>query len=145
MKCVELNREGNFDRWDQNWLAELEQIYSRDQDDNFLIYQNDSIKLSVIGLDSYERVPFRVIKNDFNLVCLTGGLAISRCSNGRISLLNFDKGEKITCTLKDSVMVNDFQNIGEDPMIIALLEYKRTFVVDYCPGNILDYNTRAIS
>ncbi|WP_445382029.1 hypothetical protein [Robiginitalea sp. IMCC43444] len=124
MKCVVLNRKGDFDRWDQDLLTELRNVKVNDAtSDDGVIYQDDGLKVSVIGLESYERHPFRVLSNDFNLICLTGGVALSRSSNGQISLLIFEKGENTPIHLNNSGMINDLQNIGESTLVFGLIEF----------------------
>ncbi len=138
MKYVELNKKGNFERWNPNLLTELENEKALEDISEYIVYQNDSVRLSVIGLESYERVPFKKMKYDFDLFCLTGGLAISRSSDGSIYLLNFDKGEAVSFSLTYSTMVNDLQNIGESTMIFALIEHEHAKVTDATPYYILD-------
>ncbi|WP_445384875.1 hypothetical protein ACT6NV_13020 [Robiginitalea sp. IMCC44478] len=138
MKCVELNKKGNFDRWDQDLLTELRDIKVNDDiSDEGLIYQDDGLKVSVIGLESYERYPFRIFSNDFNLICLTGGVALSRSSNGQISLLIFEKGENLPFHVNNTTMINDLQNIGESPLVFGLIEFSLNKETDHYFANII--------
>lgn len=126
MRCIELNREGNFDRWDHSKLMELRAIKNNvDAGNKYTIYQNENMRLSVFVLESYQRLPFTIVENDFSLISLTGGLAITRFSHGGISLLMFRKGEYVNHVLNNTRMVNDFQNIGEGVMIMAVMEYRQ--------------------
>ena len=140
MKCVELNKKGDFDRWDQDLLTELHDIKVNDDtsdNDNDVIYQGDGLKVSVIGLESYERHPFRILSNDFNLICLTGGVALSRSSNGQISLLIFEKGENLPFHVNNTRMINDLQNIGENPLVFGLIEFSLNKETDQYFANII--------
>lgn len=132
MKYVELNKKGDFERWNKGWLMELEALATADAPNPYAIFENEEVKLSVIGLESYERTPFQRIKNDFNLISLTGGLALSRSANGGIYLLNFKKGEELTYTLKGSEMIHDLQNISEELTVYVLIEF-------ICPETMNDF------
>lgn len=127
MKYVELNQRGNFEHWDQNKLVELLSLNGgKTLDEDYLIYQNERIKLSVYIMEPYERIPFREFKNDFNLVCMTGGALISRYSHGGISLVVFDKGERVNQKTNQTSMITDFQNVGESLLVLAVVEYKQS-------------------
>lgn len=124
MKYAELNQKGNFDPWDQKRLVELLTLKAGESsDEDYLIYQNERMKLSIFVMEPYERIPFRVFKNDFNLVCLTGGVLVSRYSHGGISLVLFEKGESVKYQVKNTSMIHDFQNVGENLLVLASVEY----------------------
>lgn len=124
MKHVELNQKGNFDLWDQNKLVELLSLKTNEaQNKDSLIFQNERIRLSVLIMEPYERIPFRMFKTDFNLVCLSGGTLISRYGNGGILLKLFDKGEEEKHTVDKKPMINDFQNVGENLLVLAVVEH----------------------
>ncbi|MBC2840404.1 hypothetical protein [Robiginitalea sp. SC105] len=124
MKCVELNREGDFERWEQTRLDDLSGLDADADPLDPVIYEAEGVKLSVFGLEPYERKPFRIIKKSFKLFCLSGGLALTRSSNGSISLLVFDRGDSVDQQLQEyTEVIRDFQNIGADPMIMGFLEY----------------------
>ncbi|WP_228238320.1 hypothetical protein [Allomuricauda sp. M10] len=123
MKCIELNSVGDFDRWDQAKLDELRNLGKNQSGPDNVIYQNQSYKLSFFGLEPYERLPFRIMRNSFDLICLSGGLAISSFSNGGISLIMYDKGEHVHHTLGTKEYIHDVQNIGRKPLVMAIIEY----------------------
>lgn len=131
MKCVELNKEGHFDFWDLDKLEELMNLKTSNGGNDCIIFQNKVLKLSIIALEPYERIPFKIIENDFNLICLTGGSAISRFSSGKISLMIFTKGENVYHELIEPVMINDLQNIGEDLLVMAIIESKQILPKDH--------------
>ncbi|THV59349.1 hypothetical protein EZV76_11025 [Flagellimonas alvinocaridis] len=137
MKCVKLNSDGNFDYWSQSMLSELDCIHIDESFKAYNIFQNDHIKLGIIILEPRERIPFKVLKNNFKLVCLSGGSIISRSSLGGVSLLMFEKGEYASYSVTKSYMVNDLQNISEHLMVMALVEYKRAFSDTGNPKNRL--------
>lgn len=138
MKYVELNKKGDFDRWDASWLAELDNQAALQDMSGYLLYQNDSIRLSAIGLEAYERVPFKKITHNHDIVCPTGGLVISRCSDGSIYLLNFDKGEKVSHVPRDPGISHDFQNIGEELLVLLLIEFMPAYTLDQYPYGLLE-------
>lgn len=127
MKYVELNRTGNFEHWDQNKLVELLCLKGgKTSGEDYLIYQNEHIKLHIFIMEPNERIPFQEFNNDFNLVCMTGGAVLCRHSHGGISLAVFDKGECIEQKAHNTNMISDFQNVGEGLLVLAIVENKRT-------------------
>lgn len=124
VKCVELNRKGNFDRWDPEKLEELKTLDANRSSLNYDLFQDEHVKLSIIILDAYERAPFRVLHHSFDLICLTGGAAITRFSHGGISLVMFEKGEHIHQDIYGKTMVNDLQNVSNGLFILGIIEYK---------------------
>ena len=124
MKCVELNPKGNFDCWDQGKILELREKGIIIPIDEHVLYEDYSKKLWNITLRPYERLPFQRFKNNYSITCLTEGLAITRFSDGAISLLKFKKGDTSYYEVNDSEMVNDLENIGEELLRIAVLEHK---------------------
>ena len=141
MKCIAINREGHFDNWESPMLEEVSNFRNTGNDNPYMIYQNHRIRLNVTILEPYERVPFRIILNDFSLICLSGGLAISRFSHGGISLMQFKKGEHYDHTLKQSCLIHDLQNVGEQLLVLAMIEYKGTFSLDAHPPKLRETET----
>lgn len=127
MKCVELIKKGQFDIWDKSKLAELHELQTCEDFSEYGLYQTEDVKMGLILLEPYERTPFRMIKNRFKLVSLSGGEAITRFSHGGISLLMFEKGECISHGVQRKTMIHDLQNIGKNLLVMALLEYKDSF------------------
>jgi hypothetical protein len=130
MKYVELSRKENFDSWNTMDLAELHQLQTCEDFNEYRIYQSKNVKIGLIILESYERTPFRLMKNSFKLVSLSGGEAITRFSDGRISLMMFEKGECVSQNVVVPPMINDLQNIGDNLLVMALIEYKNTLSQD---------------
>ena len=125
MKRIELNREGYYDRWNPDHLNELHSLNQLVEGQDCILHEDSHMRLKVFGMEPYERIPFRVLQHKFTLVCLTGGTAITRSCKGAIDLLIFERGETVTRSIESAAMVNDLQNIGEDQMIVALIEYLR--------------------
>lgn len=123
MKLIELNREGIFERWNPDHLNELNTLNQAREDRDCVLHEDPDIRLSIFGLEPYERIPFRVLQHNFSMVFLTGGTAISRSYRGSIDLLLFEQGETVIQPIKSSAMINDLQNIGEEQMIVAIIEY----------------------
>ena len=124
MQCVELNPVGNFDPWEQEKLDELlhEEI-TRSLTER-LIFENESIKLWNLFLLPGDRIPFRSHNTNYSWVCTTGGLALSRYGNGKIDMIKLDSGDTGYFENRGKNYINDFENIGEDPISIDLLEFK---------------------
>lgn len=138
MKTIELNKKGNFDRWDQEILSELKNVKCSDGCGYYLIYQNETTKFSVFMLEPYERTPFKVFSNNFALMSLTGGTFISRFSNGAISLSIFEKGEYVKYNVNNALRINDFQNIDQSLLIMAIVESIQVSHQERCPHMVLN-------
>lgn len=124
MKCVELNPIGNFNPWEPGKLEELEKNELDNCLDSNLMFENESIKLWSFSLQPYDRLPFRKHLYHFSWTCPSGGLAISRNSNGKITLLKYDRGDTGYYEPKDESAIFDFENIGEELLEITILEHK---------------------
>ena len=124
MKCVELNPVGNFDSWEPIKLEELKGKDIGSISSSNLIFENQSLKLFSFTLQPYERIPFRQHGYDFSWTCPSGGLAISRNSNGKITLLRIDRGATGYYTLERDSSIFDLENIGENLLEIMLIEHK---------------------
>ncbi|SNZ00111.1 hypothetical protein [Flagellimonas pacifica] len=128
MQCVELNPVGNFDPWEQDKIDELLHQEITQSLGGKLIFENESVKLWDLYLDPGERIPFRHLNTNYSWVCTTGGLALTRHGNGKINMIKLDPGDTEYCELKGKNLTNDLENIGEDPIIINILEYKESQV-----------------
>jgi len=124
MECVELNPVGNFDPWDPEKMHELKNNISESIGQH-LLFENKWIRLWDIFLKPGQRLPFRLQNRSYSWTSLTEGLAISRYSNGKISLLRFRKGDNAYQEFTGSFVISDFENIGEEPLKINILEYKQ--------------------
>jgi len=124
MKYVELNPKGNFDPWDDCKIKELRAKKMNQPTTDYLKYEDDAIRLWIIALEPYERLPFQKFKDSFSIICISDGLAISRFMDSTISLLKFN--EKDTCyqEVEGSGIVFDLENIGKEILKIAVLEHK---------------------
>jgi len=124
MKCVELNPAGNFDTWDPSKLKELKQKEIDERLGKKLLFENDAIIVWEVVLFPGERLPFRKISRNYNLVSMTGGLAVSRSANGKISLVRINKGDSMFMKHEDRESVCDFENIGENILFLHAMEFK---------------------
>jgi hypothetical protein len=124
MKCVELNPVGNFDSWEPLKLEELKSEEIGGSLSSNLIFENQSIKLFSFTMQPYDRLPFRQHGYDFSWTCPTGGLAISRNSNGKIMLLRIDQGDTGYHTPEKNSSIFDLENIGENLLEIMMIEHK---------------------
>ncbi len=130
MKCVELIKKGQFELSKKTRLTELRQLQTCEDFSEYCLYQTKNVKMGLILLEPYERTPFRLIKNNFKLICLSGGDAITRFSHGGISLLMFERGEYVSYNVHKKTMINDLQNIGNNLLVMALIEYKDMLLKD---------------
>lgn len=124
MKFTELNPAGNFKPWETSKVEELKCIDTHQPLGNNLLFEDKSIRLWNISLEPSERLPFRLQQTNYNWICLTGGLAISRYSDGKICLLKFEKEDTDYWVFEKSPIITDFENIGEELLFINILEYK---------------------
>ncbi|MDF0705848.1 hypothetical protein [Flagellimonas okinawensis] len=135
MQCVELNPTGNFDPWEQERIDELLHQEIKNSLSDRLVFENDGIKLWDLRLLPGERLSFRRHNVNYGWVCTTGGLLITRYGNGKIDMIKLNQGDTEYFENKGKNYVNDLENIGEDTVVINILEYKHTkkaSSVQYC-------------
>ncbi|PWL38757.1 hypothetical protein DKG77_10955 [Flagellimonas aquimarina] len=128
MQCVELNPIGNFDSWEQEKIDELLHQEITQSLGERLVFENESVKLWDLNLNPGERIPFRLHNTNYSWVCTTGGLALTRHGNGKINMVKLDQGDTEYWEFKGKNYINDLENIGEDRIVINILEYKENNV-----------------
>lgn len=126
MQCVELNPVGNFDPWEQEKIDELMHQEISDSLSDNLVFENEFVKLWDLHLLPGQRIPFRKHNRNIGWVCTTGGLALTRYGNGKIDMIKLNPGDTEYFEYQGKNYINDFENIGEDTIIINILEYKET-------------------
>ncbi|NVN18345.1 hypothetical protein GUA46_08325 [Muricauda sp. HICW] len=126
MQFVELNPVGNFDPWEQEKIDELLHQQIKESLSNRLIFEDESIKLWDLRLLPGERLNFRRHNTNYGWVCTTGGLLITRYGNGKIDMIKLNPGDTEYFENIGKNYVNDLENIGEDLVVINILEYKQT-------------------
>ncbi|TAI46612.1 hypothetical protein [Flagellimonas allohymeniacidonis] len=125
MKCVQLNPEGNFDLWDIEKIRELQDEESlKDSVGHQLLHENETSRLWKLSLWPNQRIPFRKHRYPCSVVCLTSGLAISRYSNGKIDLLQFEKGDTKYVEHCENNYIHDLENVGEHILHLYILEFR---------------------
>ena len=124
MKCVELNSIGNFDAWETSKLKESRNKEITDSLGQKLLFENDTLRVWEVVLFPGERLPFRKISANYNFTSVTEGLAISRCANGKISLVRISKGDTMSMKHEGHESIYDFENIGENILFLHAMEYK---------------------
>nr|WP_299345265.1 hypothetical protein [Allomuricauda sp.] len=125
MKCVQLNPEGNFDLWDLDKIRELHDCANlKDSVGQKLLFENETSRLWDLTLWPTQRIPFRKHRYPSSLVCMTSGLAISRYGNGKIDLIQFDKGDTEYVQPNESNFIYDLENIGEQILNLYILEFR---------------------
>lgn len=124
MKCVELNPIGNFDTWKPALLKESRKKEITDSLGQKLLYENDILRVWEVVLFPGERLPFRKISANYNFTSVSEGLAISRCANGKISLVRIRKGDSMCIKHEGNASIYDFENIGENILFLHAMEFK---------------------
>ncbi|SHJ85514.1 hypothetical protein [Pseudozobellia thermophila] len=119
----ELNPAGNFDPWEASRLLELRKNKVSENLGQLLLFENDTIKVWEIFLQPGDRLGFRKTNRDYSFVAMADGLAVTRSSDGCISLIKIAKGDTgyIPCLGDDTV--RDLENIGEGPLFIHVMEF----------------------
>jgi len=126
MQFVELNPVGNFDPWEQEKIDELLHQEIKESLSNRLVFENEAIKLWDLRLLPGERLNFRRHNTNYGWVCTTGGLVITRYGNGKIDMVKLNPGDTEYFENRGKNYVNDLENIGEDTLVINILEYKES-------------------
>ena len=126
MQFVELNPVGNFDPWEQEKIDELLHQEIKESLSNRLVFENEVIKLWDLRLLPGERLNFRRHNTNYGWVCTTGGLVITRYGNGKIDMVKLNPGDTEYFENRGKNYVNDLENIGEDTLVINILEYKES-------------------
>jgi len=121
MTRTEINPIGNFDTWDEARLKEIQENKFSEKIGN-LLFENKELKLWQIELKPFERLPFRLHHHNYSCISLSDGLALSRNTNGQIILLRIQKGKHFYKECAHDEMITDFENVGEDPIKIAIVE-----------------------
>lgn len=124
MESVQLNQAGNFEPWIPSILDELNNYLVKDPLGGYLVFEDERVKLWQIVLEPKERLPFRLQNTNYSWTCSSGGMAISRFNDGSIHLLRIDKMDTGYFKFKNSELVSDFENIGENVLEIDIVEYK---------------------
>ncbi|MGB6151358.1 MAG: hypothetical protein WBG48_05150 [Pricia sp.] len=124
MKCVEMNAIGNFDAWEASKIKETQKKDIPDNLGQKLLFENDNLRVWEVVLFPGERLPFRKITSNFNFTSVTEGLAVSRCANGKISLVRITKGGSMSMKHEGHESIYDLENIGENILFLHAMEYK---------------------
>ncbi|WP_421812023.1 hypothetical protein [Flagellimonas sp.] len=124
MQCVELNPIGNFDTWEQEKIDELLHQEIQESLSNRLVFENKGVKLWDLMLLPGQRLNFRRHNTNYGWVCTTGGLVITRYGNGKIDMIKLNPGDTEYFENRGKNYINDLENIGEDTLVINILEYK---------------------
>jgi len=132
MKCTEINGPGNFDCWEPARLQELEEEKISDSLGQNLLFENTNIRVWEVVLFPGERLPFRKIRESYNFTSTTDGLAISRYADGKIKLVQLEKGEAIFIEHNGNESIYDFENIGKNILFLHAMEFKP--LVDHSKG-----------
>ncbi len=126
MQFVKLNPAGNFDPWEQEKIDELLHQDIKESLSNRLVFENEVVKLWDLRLFPRERLSFRRHNTNYGWVCTTGGLVITRYGNGKIDMVKLNQGDTEYFENRGKNYINDLENIGEDIVVINILEYKQT-------------------
>ncbi len=124
MKCVELNRIGDYNHWEISKLEELKKNLVSNFLEDELIFENDLANVWELKLEPQERLPFKRINTNYYFVALINILAITRCSNAAIRLINLNKGKSYSIESKNENMIYDIENIGNKTLHMYVVELK---------------------
>lgn len=138
MQLIELNPAGNFDPWDPVKLDELQNVRCVKKLGQHLFFENETMRLWEICLKPKERLAFHKRSQFYSWTCHTDGLLISRYENGQINMLKFKKGETKYWDFGESGIVADLENIGEDTLVLHVIEY--VYEATNKPDNISSLN-----
>ena len=126
MKSLELNSIGNFDYWNPQKLKELQEGEIRRELGHELILENDYVLIWEIVLVPKERLPFRMHKLAYAWNCSSGGMVISRCDSGKISLIHLEDGDIYYIDPKEDCLIRDLENVGDTIIHVMVVEFKET-------------------
>lgn len=124
MKCIELNPAGSFDTWDPAKLEELKQKQIGEALGQNLLFENENIRVWKVVLFPGDRLPFRKINRNYSFVSMIEGLALTRCDNGKITMLRLKKGDTGFMPLEGTESIHDLENIGENILFLHAMEFK---------------------
>lgn len=133
MDCLELNPAHNFTQWEEHYIEELKSLEFKETLGNMLLFEDDSVKLWNLKLDKGERMPFLRHNKNFSWIAETNAILKSRSGNGRISLIRIEKGDTEYFEHSKKNYINDLENLGKNPAVFKILEYKREFK-DFLPS-----------
>ena len=127
MDCLELNPANDFRKWEDVHLRELHSLEFKVTLGNTLLFEDNSIKLWNLKLNAGERMPFLKHNKNYSWISENNALLISRFGNGRISLIKIKEGDTQYCENSSKNYINDLENLGEEPVVFKILEYKHHF------------------
>ncbi len=124
MNCIELSPKGHFEAWEADLKQELD---SGDYEEGLgqkVLYEHHNIRLWSIILSPKERIGFRKIKSDFEVMSQVDGFAVSHRCTGEIALVQCKKGGTFRYDLNSfKEQIWDLENIGADPLELLVIEY----------------------
>lgn len=127
MDCLELNPAHDFTKWENNYIEELHSLEFKESLGNMLLFEDDSIRLWNLKLNSGERMPFLRHNRNYSWISENNALLKSRFGNGRISLIRVNEGDTQYFENAGKDYINDLENLGDTPVVFKVLEYKHKF------------------
>lgn len=127
MDCFELNPEYDFTKWEENYLKELHLLEFKESLGNMLLFEDSNIRLWNLKLEAGERMPFFRNNKNYSWISETNSVLKSRSANGKICLLRISEGDTEYHENSGKDYINDLENLGENPAIFKVLEYKHKF------------------
>ncbi len=125
MDCIELNPAHDFTKWEEKYLRELNLLEFGKALGNMLLFEDPSIRLWNLKLQARERLPFLRHNKNYSWISESDAILKSRFGNGRISLIRVKKGDTMYLENSSKDYINDLENLGEEPAIFKVLEYKK--------------------
>ena len=125
MNCLELNPSNDFTKWEDQYIKELHSLEFKESLGNLLLFEDDTIKLWNLKLNKGERMPFVRHNKDYSWISESDAILKTRWGNGRISLIRVGKGDTEFFENSEKNVINDLENLGNNPVVFKVLEYKQ--------------------
>lgn len=123
MKCIELNPKGNFEAWEKERKKELNSLEISDALGHKIMFEDGKIRIWHIQLAPKERLGFRTLNRDFQVMSQVRGFAVSRRQCGAIYLIQYNNGDIYHHNHEDhGEQVWDLENIGADKLEFVVME-----------------------
>ncbi|MBO0329764.1 hypothetical protein [[Muricauda] lutisoli] len=117
---------GNFDPCEKEKIDELLHQDIKESLSNRSVFENETMKIWDLRLFPGERLSFRRHNANYGWICTTGGLVITRYGNGKIDMVKLNLGDTEYFENRGENYINDLENVGEEIVVIHILEYKQT-------------------
>ena len=123
MKCIELNPKGNFEAWENGRKKELNSGEISDALGHKIMFEDGKIRVWHIQLAPKERLGFRTLNRDFQVMSQVRGFAVSHRQCGAIYLIQYKNGDIYHYNHQDlGEQIWDLENIGAEKLEFVIME-----------------------